>query len=138
MSDQNKAIVLRIYSEILNQGNLDLAEAVLAADLVDHYPHPGIKPGRENIKQGVLARRAAFPDLHFTVDDLLADADRVIARWTMRGTHRGAFSGIPPTGRSVVWTGITIFRFADGKVVERWLSADDLGLLRQLDATPTT
>jgi steroid delta-isomerase-like uncharacterized protein len=85
----------------------------------------------------VAALRDAFPDVHITIEDQVAEGDRVVTRWTARGTHTGAFQGIPPTGKRGSMTGIDINRFADGKVVECWTNADDLGLLQQLGVIPT-
>ncbi len=81
--------------------------------------------------------RAAFPDIHFTIEDQIAAADRVVTRWSARATHSGEFQGIPPTGNAVVVTGIDIDRIADGKVVECWPVVDELGLLHQLGVAPS-
>ena len=79
----------------------------------------------------------AFPDLHFTIEDQIAEGDRVVTRFTARGTHQGAFIGIPPTGKQGVVTGTGIDRFANGKIVEAWFNSDDLGLLQQLGVVPS-
>ena len=97
----------------------------------------GDEPGPEAVKRGVTSRRTAFPDIHVTIEDMVAEADKVVARLTFRGTHRGEFKGIPPTEKEVIWTGIWIYRVANGKFVERWHNYDLLGLLRQLGAIPT-
>ncbi len=103
-----------------------------------HASPPGEEiHGREGIEQFYGALRAAFPDLRITIEDQVAEGDRVVTRWTARGTHTGAFQGIPPTGKQGRMTGIDIDRIADGKVVECWVNSDDLGLLQQLGVIPT-
>jgi predicted ester cyclase len=92
--------------------------------------------GRQGIKQFYGMLRAAFPDLHFTIEDQIAAGDRVVTRWTANGTHNGEFQGISPTGKQITIAGIDIDRLANGKVVECWPVADELGLLRQLGAIP--
>lgn len=81
--------------------------------------------------------RAAFPDFHETTEDVIAEGDRVMVRWSTRGTHQGAFAGIPPTGKTVTWRGVFILRVAEGRFVEMWQIHDQLGLLQQLGATVT-
>jgi len=129
----NKQAVRRIYTEVLNQSALHLAPELFDPSLVDHRRPPGSATGLANILDGARINRTAFPDLVFTVEDLAAEADLVFARWTMRGTHRGEYHGRAATGRAVLWQGITAFRLRDGRVVERWLYADDDALLAQLE-----
>ncbi len=93
--------------------------------------------GLEAAKQFDTMLRGAFPDIHFTVEDQIAETDKVVTRWTARGTHRGQLMGIPATNRSVTWAGITIHRIADGRVAESWVSSDALGLMQQLGVSPT-
>lgn len=133
MSAQNKAIDRRILEEVYSQGDLDVADELIAADFIGHASTPGIAgQGREEYKQFVVGLRAAFPDLTITVEDQLAEGDKVLTRWLARGTHTGEFQGIPPTGRRGELAGMTVERFANGKVVECWSNTDDLGLLQQL------
>src|SRR5437867_12557901 len=129
-TEANKTIVRRLYEEVWNTGDLDKANAVLAADFVDHAAPPGFATGLEGAKQVFSMYRAAFPDLQIVVEDLVADGDRVVARWRSRGTHQGPLMGIPPTGKQVVTTGIDIHRIADGKIVEHWATFDQLGMLQ--------
>lgn len=124
----NRAAVYRLYQELLNQGAFHRAGEFFQPDVIDHRRLPGRSRGIDNILEGAGLLRAAFPDLAFTVEDLLAGEDIVMARWSMRGTHLGEFMGRAPTGRDVEWRGITAFRLRDGKVVERWLYADDAAL----------
>lgn len=131
-TDDNKALVRRLFDDVINPGELDRASALVAAEFAEHNPMPGQAPGLEGFKQVVTSLRAAFPDLHITIDELVAEADLVSARLTARGTHKGPFQGIPPKGKSVAWEGISILRIEDGKIVERWFHADVLGLRLQL------
>jgi steroid delta-isomerase-like uncharacterized protein len=130
MSARNKKVVHRFFEEVWNQGRVDLIKERVAADYVGHALSE-IR-GPTGTRQFVAALRTAFPDTHYTIDDELADGDRVVHRWTMRGTHEGPFRGIPATGKEVALTGISIYRVADGKLVEGWTSADMLALLHQL------
>jgi len=88
--------------------------------------------GPKGARQSIAAFRAAFPDVHFAVEDMLVAEDKVIVRWTCRGTHRGAFLGLPPTGKVVTFTGINIYRIANGQIVERWAEEDAISLYQQL------
>jgi len=96
----------------------------------------GLSPGIEAIKQFYQQFWAAFPDAHLTIEDMLAEGDKLACRFIVHVTHQGDFMGIPPTGKSVTVSGITIFRFANGKCVERWSQADFLGMMQQLGAIP--
>ena len=127
-------IVQLFFDEVISKGNLALAHALVAEDLVDH--HPRAAPGLKGFEQGLLAVRAAFPDWTTTVADMVIEGDEVAARWIGRGTHLGPILGIPPTGRSVVMNEIGILRIAGGKIVEVWRIADELSLLQQLGVVP--
>ncbi len=138
MSAQNKRLVRRAIEEVWNRGNYARLDELVASDIVIHGATPADDiHGPEGIKQFYDSLRQAFPDLHFTVEDQIAESDRVVTRWTARGTHKGVFQGIPATGKAVALTGIDIDRFASGKVVECWASVDQLGLLQQLGVVPT-
>jgi steroid delta-isomerase-like uncharacterized protein len=137
MSEQNKAIVRRAVEEIWNGRNFAILAEVAASDIIIHATMPESEiHGPEGIKQFYGALHNAFPDLHFTIEDQIAEGDRVVTRWSARGTHTGEFQGIPPTGTHFRLTGIDIDRIANGKVVECWPNADELGLLQQLGALP--
>jgi steroid delta-isomerase-like uncharacterized protein len=135
MSEQNKALVRRVIEEVYNRGNLALVDELSTSDLVIHLTSQEIR-GREGAKEYVAALRAAFPDLHITIEDQIAEGDRVVTRWTARGTHRGEFQGISPTGRQVRVAGTDIDRIADGKAVECWSHVDELGMMQQLGTIP--
>ena len=111
-----------------------LADEIYAPDVVDHNPQPGQEPGRDGEKQVIALYHAVFPDLHLTLEDIVAYEDRAAVRWTAAGTHDGDQLGVPAAHRQVRLTGIDIIRVADGRIVERWAAVDTPGLLRQLDA----
>lgn len=126
-----------IPEQIFNEGNLDAADRLFAADYIEHVPIlPGLPPGVAGLKVFATALRNAFPDLQYTVEDLIAEGDKVAVRASMRGTHKGEFMSIPPTGKQATWTEIHLCRFADGKVVEHWANGDQLGMLQQLGVVP--
>ena len=134
-TEENKAIHTQWVEESWNKQNLAISDELLAPDIVVHgmqLPTPGV----EGVKQIVVAFLTAFPDAHMTTDDLIAEGDKVGSRWTFRGTHQGELMGIPPTGKQVTLTGISIDRIVNGNIVERWLEFDQLGLLQQLGAIP--
>jgi steroid delta-isomerase-like uncharacterized protein len=136
MSEANKVAMKRFFEDVYNNGNLELFDELTAADFFSHDPgNPS--PDREGVKQVIVAIRAAFPDVRFIADDLIAEGDRVAARFTMRGTQQGDFMGIPATGKEIVVTGIDIVRFENGKAAEHWHEWSGLGLLQQLGALPT-
>ncbi len=138
-AEENKAILQRGYEQVFNQGNLDQIEEFASTDLIDHEaPPPGMEDleGIEVLRQFVKVFRDAFPDLQLTVEDMIAEGDKVAARYTMRGTHQGEFMGIAPTGNQIEVTGIDIVRFESGKAVEHWGSSDQLGMMQQLGIIP--
>ena len=114
--------------------NLAEADEFLTPELTHNMP--GLPPGLEGVKQMVTMTRTAFPDVQSIIDDVIVEGDKVAVRWTVRGTHRGELRGMPPTGKQVTLTGITISRFAGGKVVERWDGYDRLGMYQQLGLIP--
>jgi steroid delta-isomerase-like uncharacterized protein len=132
MSDHHITMMQRLYEEIFNAGNLDVADELIAPDAVDHQGLPDSPPGPDGLKQLAWMYRSAFPDLSITVEDIIASDDKVVARTTMRGTHEGELMGIPPTGRAVEVSGIDIVRFVDGRMVEHWGNQDNMGMMRQL------
>ena len=138
-TEENKALVHRIFKEINKQNHEELMEEVCAPDLVWHGVPPGISTGLSGLagaKQAHTALFTAFPDAHWVVEDLIAEGDKVVVRLTMHGTHQGDFMGIPPTGKEVTVPFIAICRFVGGKEVEHWGVGDMLGWLQQLGAIP--
>jgi predicted ester cyclase len=130
--EDNKQVVRLLLEEDISRGNVAVAEQIIHPGFYDHTNPPGLKEGLAGHNGIVAYFRAAFPDLEFRIDELIAEGDRVVARTTMVGTQRGEFFGIPPTGRSVTVPGIHIMRIADGKVAEHWGVNDDLSLMKQL------
>lgn len=136
--DQMKALVRRVPEEMFGEGNLAVADEVFAADFVDHAPlPPGFPEGIAGVKAFVTGLRAAFPDFHYTLEDEIADGDKVVIRLTARGTQSGEFLGMPAMGKQATWTEIHIARVVDGKVAEHWVESDRLGMLQQLGVIPT-
>jgi steroid delta-isomerase-like uncharacterized protein len=137
MSEENKAVVCRQEQEIFTQGNLDAADEIYAPYYVGHDPaNPEDIRGLEAAKQAAADYREAFPDLQVTVEDLIAEGDKVAARVRFSGTHQGELEGIAPTGRRVDCTGIVISRIEGGKIAEDWANFDDLGMMQQLEVIP--
>ena len=136
-TEANKALTLRYWEEVANKGNLDLIEEICAPDYVCHEVDQDIR-GPEGVRQFIFMLRAAFPDLHVTVEDVIAEGDKIVQRWTGRGTHQGELMGIPPTGNRVSVDGITISRFKDGKVSEEWEVYDMMGMMQQLGVIPSS
>jgi steroid delta-isomerase-like uncharacterized protein len=127
-------LVERFVAEVVNGGNTRLLGALVAPEHVTHDP-TGDLYGPEGLRIDIAGYRAAFPDLEMSTDDLVADGDRIARRFTIRGTHQGAFMGVPPSGRQVAVGGIAIHRVANGRLVETWLSYDCLSLLKQLGSS---
>ncbi len=134
-TEQNKAIVRR-YQDAHNNNQLDLLDDIVATDIISHALFPGTPPGLEGAKMLHKALAAAFPDMGYWIEDLVAEGDKVMARFTSTGTFKGELMGIPPNGKAFNVTGISLFRLADGKIVEHWANQDDLGFYQQLGLTP--
>jgi steroid delta-isomerase-like uncharacterized protein len=135
MSEANKTVMRQFFEEVYNRGNQSYMDEMSRPDFVSH-DRGNPTHDREGVKQIVTAIRSAFPDVHFTADDVLAEGDKVVARFTMVGTHKGEFMGIPATNRPIVVTGIDIVRFVDGKAVEHWHEWSGMELLQQLGVLP--
>ncbi len=136
MSAENKALSRRTIEEIYNKGNLSIINEIYATDFINHSAPPGLTPDREGYKQFASMYRSAFPDLQMTVEDQIAEGDKVTTRWTATGTHKGELMGIAPTGKQVTVTGIAISRYAGGKLVEAWNEFDQANMLQQLGVLP--
>lgn len=119
MSEPNKAIILRLMEECFNQHNVDIHSALYSEDFVQHTPALGDLRRTEH-REFLTSTFAAFPDARWAVADQIAERDKVVTRWTFTGTHRGTFMGIAPTKKQLVFSGICIDRFVDGKIVEEW------------------
>jgi len=134
-AEENKEIVCCFFELGPSSGNLDEAKKLLAPDFVLHVPLPAAS-GIQGISDVVVACRTAFEHLNVTVEDMVAEGDRVAARFTARGIHKGAFMGLPPTGKSITMTGMEIFRIENGRIAELWGEANLLGLMQQLGIAP--
>ncbi len=131
-SEKNKEIIRRVFDEIASKGDFDVVDEIYAEDYLDHAPFPGAPAGRDGVKHSIGGLRAAFPDLHVTVEDMSAHGDKVAAHNTWAGTHDGEVLGIPPTGRSVSFSGVVVFRLKNDLIVERWAIDLELDLLKEL------
>jgi steroid delta-isomerase-like uncharacterized protein len=137
MSDTNKNVLRRSFEEVWNKGNLQVADELFTPNYADHDPStPDLGRGPESEKKRATLYRTAFPDLRLTIEDIIAEGETVMARWSCRGTHKGDLSGIAPTGKQVTITGVSIARFANGKMAEGWANWDALGLMQQLGVVP--
>lgn len=138
--ETNKEIGRRVLLEIWSLGRLDVIDELYAPDYVDHVnrgPEPEEVQGPAGLKAAVTLFRSAFPDLQYAVEDMLAERDLVMTRFSATGTHRGELLGAPPTGRRITYTGIDVNRILDGQIVESWVQYDALGLLQQVGLVPT-
>lgn len=134
----NRALVRRFIEDFWAGGDLSRVEDFLAPDYIEHNLLPGQEPGLEGYKRRFLSLRAAFPDVRITIEDMLAEGDRVMARVTIEGTHLGPFLGQPASGRVVRMAAINIYRVAGGQIAERWGVQDLYGLLRQMTGDETS
>ncbi len=137
MSMENKAIVRRLYEEVWNKRRVELVDELMSPSHAmhdNHLPDSGVGP--EAYKRNVARFVTSFPDLRFTVEDMVAENDRVAVGWTISGTHKGEFRGISPTDKKVSMEGITIHHIADGKIMDSYANADYLGLMQQLGVAP--
>jgi len=139
LTETNKAISRRFLEEVFGKGKLNVLDEIIAPDHVDSGPGtlPGLPTGPEGSKQLVTVYRNAFPDVHFTIDEQIAEGDKVVTRWTAHGTHQGELAGIPATGKSSTVTGIGVDRIVNGKIVESWGMFDQFGMMQQLGIIPT-
>ena len=138
MSEQNKALARRAIEEVWNEGKLAVIDELTASNATYYDPNvPGGKfTGPEGVKQFVQIYRGAFPDVRLTINDQIADGDKVVTRWTATGTHKGQLMGIAPTNKHATVTGVDIGLFQNGKVVEAWANYDMFGMLQQLGVVP--
>ncbi|HEX6109249.1 MAG TPA: ester cyclase [Ktedonobacteraceae bacterium] len=136
--ESTKLLAQRVWEEVWHQGQLSRIDDLFTTDFVRHDPGGRELQGTEQNRQFIGSLRAAFPDVHYTVEDQIAEGDKVVVRYRFRGTHLGAFQGMPPTGKQVTYTGILIYSIVDGKIAEQWTEFDLLGFLRQLGVLPTS
>jgi len=137
LQEQNKELIRRAVEEIWNGGDYSSLDQFVSRDFVVHLSPDERVNGLEGVEQFYTEFRKAFPDLHFRIQDQIAEGDRVVTSWIAQGTHQGEFKGIPPTGNFVTVTAVDIDKIVDGKAVECWTKIDELGLLKQLGVTST-
>jgi steroid delta-isomerase-like uncharacterized protein len=140
MSSQNSSIIRRLFDEVFTKGNLTLLDELVATNVKLNDPaHPNHRDGIQSYKQIEQTYKQAFPMKKFKIEDLMTADDKVIVRWTCRGTHKGDLEGIEPTNRDVQVSGISIYRLTNGKVSEIWQNWDRLGLFEQIgEVEPAT
>lgn len=134
MTADPKSVVTRLVDDMFNRHDLEMADRYVAVDCVDYSGFPGQPPGLPGMKARWSMLFEAFPDFKITIDDLVADGDKVSMRATGRGTHQGAFFGVPATGNAVEFTEINISRIVDGKMTEHWAERSNLAVLQQIGA----
>lgn len=132
-TQQNEKIIKRYFEEAWNQGKLEVLDEIIAPDYVNHSPGmPNPLPGPEGLKPIIEGLRKAFPDLHFTIENMVVTENQVAIHSIMSGTHEGDLFGLPATGKKVNVNQLQIERIENGKIVEHWRQSDDLGMMRQL------
>ena len=130
--EENKRLVRRQFEELLNKKNYDVIESDMAEDFLDYEMPPHISPGRKGVKEWMQLVHSVIPDIQATIENCIAEGDKVVVRNTWRGSHTGLFLGIPPTGKKFTLKGIVIWRIEKGRIKERWATLDLLGLRQQL------
>jgi steroid delta-isomerase-like uncharacterized protein len=132
----NKAVIGRFVEEVINQGRLEVADEIVAVDFVELDPLPGQRQGREGLKEVLGGMLAAFPDMHWVVEEMVAEGEKVVTRFTWTGTHRGTFLGIPATGKGVSVKGVVIDRLVGGLMTDSRILMDTMGMMQQLGVVP--
>lgn len=132
----NSAVTERFVEEVINQGRLEVADEIVALDFVELDPLPGQQQGREGLKEVIAMMRSAFPDIHWVVEEVVEEGEKVVSRFTWTGTHKGMFLGVPATGKSVKVNGMVIDRVVGGKMTDSRILMDSLGMMQQLGVIP--
>jgi steroid delta-isomerase-like uncharacterized protein len=135
-SENNKAIIRKFIEEVINQNKVDRMTDLVVEDFVEADPFPGQGQGREGLKEVLAMMRAAFPDMHWVVDEMVAEEDKVATRFTWTGTHKGSFLGVPATGKSVKVKGVVIDQLEGGKMSHSRILMDSMGMMQQLGVVP--
>jgi steroid delta-isomerase-like uncharacterized protein len=133
---ENKTVITRFVEEVINQGRLERADDLVAVDFVELDPLPGQKQGRDGLKQVIGAFRTAFPDIHWVIEEMVGEGEKVFSRFTWRGIHRGEFFGVPATGKQIKVKGTVVDRVVAGRMAESRILMDGLSMLRQLGVIP--
>jgi predicted ester cyclase len=132
MTTETQKMIERIPLEVINNNKFELIDELYATNYVEHTPQPGVPPTREGLKQTAMALKKAFPDLHYTIDDVVDGGDRIVHRLTASGTMKGVFAGMPATGKHATWTEIHIGRVVNGRLTEHWGVNYQVSMLIQL------
>jgi steroid delta-isomerase-like uncharacterized protein len=135
-SENNKAVIRKFIEEVINQNKMDRATDLVGEDFVEADPLPGQRQGREGLKEVLGMMRVAFPDMHWAVDEMVAEEDKVVTRFTWTGTHKGSFAGVPATGKTVKVKGVVIDQLEGGKMSHSRILMDSLGMMQQLGVVP--
>ena len=135
-TEENKAVVRRYYDEVLNGRNIDVIDALAVEDYVEHDPFPGQGNGRQDLKARAKLILDAFNPVRFTLEQVIAEEDKVVVRWSQTATQSGSFMGIPPTGKEFTIAGIDIHAVRGGRMAEHWHVVDQLALMQQLGLMP--
>lgn len=136
MSESNKQVIQTFIEDVLNQGRFERANDLVKEDFVELDPLPGQVQGREGLKAILHMLRSAFPDMHWIVKEMVAEGEKVVTRFVWTGTHRGAFLGVPATGRSVEVKGVVIDRLENARMADSRILMDTMGLMQQLGVIP--
>jgi steroid delta-isomerase-like uncharacterized protein len=136
MSEANKQVIRAFLEDVVNRGELERANDLVKEDFIELDPLPGQQQGREGLKAVIAMLRAAFPDMHWVVNEMIGEGDKVVTRFTWTGTHRGVFLGIPPTGKAVEVKGVVIDRLEQGKMSDSRILMDTMSLMQQLGVVP--
>lgn len=135
-TETNKATVRRMVEQVWNEHRLDLIEEFFTEDFVSHMAGAPSSVGLEEVKAGIAMTLNAFPDFKFGIDDVIAEGDEVVIRWTSRGTHQGELHGIPATGKQVTMEGAAFYRLVNARIAELWNRYDNLSMMQQLGVIP--
>jgi steroid delta-isomerase-like uncharacterized protein len=136
MSQQNKDLDRRLFSEVWNKGHIDIIDEIFSEEYVNHTPQPGRPIGKQGLKLMITTMRAAFPDLQMIPEDVITEGNKIVTRWTLRGIHKGDALGFPATNKTIRIMGIGIHVYKGGKIIESWTSMDSMGLAQQLGMIP--
>jgi steroid delta-isomerase-like uncharacterized protein len=136
-TENNKAVIRKFLEEVINQNRMDRADDLVREDFVELDPLPGQRQGRDGLKEVLGIMRSAFPDMHWVVEETVAEGDTVVSRFTWTGTHRGVFLGVPATGKNVRVKGVVIDQLTGGKMSKSRILMDSLGMMQQLGVVPS-
>jgi steroid delta-isomerase-like uncharacterized protein len=135
-AEENKAVISTFVEEVINQGQIERVDDLVAVDFVEVDAFPGQQQGRDGLKQVINAFRTAFPDIHWVIEEMVGEGDKVFSRFTWRGTHRGEFFGVPATGKQITVKGMVVDRVVASKMAKSQILMDGLSMMRQLGVIP--